>query len=276
VSYPATVSLLIQVLFTVCLIVIFTPGKANPLDSRTLEIGTLDYPPYIHPGKDLTLVDGAATRIVRAVFDDMDQPVHIRIYPWARALTLLEEGKIDALFTAYKTKEREAFAIYSNEILFVQEISLFSLKDAIIPYVGHLTSVMDNAINTINTESYGKEFDQLRTQNAFSKLVAVGTAEQCLGMLVTKRVDLWVSNRLGAYFVAKQEQNGDVLHELTPPIDQEPSYIMFTKKKNLGRTRDRFDARLRAFKETGRYKAIVDDYLEEHLDLTGLPLNEGL
>ncbi len=50
--------------------------------------------------------------------------------------------------------------------------------------------------------------------------------------------------------------------ELTPPVQSVPSYLIFSKKKNLGTVRDEFDATLRELKREGVAQKIVDSYFE--------------
>ncbi|MFC3151414.1 substrate-binding periplasmic protein [Litoribrevibacter euphylliae] len=230
--------------------------------ARTLEIGTLDYPPYIHYSEDRTNVEGAATDIVRAVFKEMNQPVTIRIYPWARALTYLEEGKIDAVYTAYKTEERQEFAIFSKEVLFLQEVAFFKRKGSVIPFEGDLHEVIDHGIITISKVSYGSKFDDLQQQGLFTNLHSVATAEQCLGMLLTRRVDLWINNRLGALYVASKHHKLDTIEEVRPLVQQVPSYIMFSKKNGLTKIRDQFDEQLKQLRADGRYNHLLKSYLQ--------------
>lgn len=230
--------------------------------ANTLEIGTLDYPPYIHHNENKE-VDGAATHILRAIFAEMDQPISIRIYPWARALSYLEEGKIDAVYTAYKTQQRQKFAIFSKEVLFNQEVSLFKRKGNAIPFQGDLKDISDISIITVSKVSYGSIFDKLKAQGQFTKLHSVPTAEQCLGMLVTGRTDLWINNRLGAMYIASKENKLDAIEEVRPAVQLVPSYIMFTKKKDLTQIRDQFDEKLRQFRADGRYNYILKSYLQK-------------
>ena len=50
------------------------------------------------------------------------------------------------------------------------------------------------------------------------------------------------------------------LVEVTPEIESLPSYVSFTKKRDLTAVRDAFDAGIRQIRESGRYDEIIRSY----------------
>jgi polar amino acid transport system substrate-binding protein len=67
-------------------------------DTSDIRLSTLEWPPYT----GATLPDGGyATAVVRAAFAAEGRTVEIRFYPWARALSLAETGRIDGVFPEY-------------------------------------------------------------------------------------------------------------------------------------------------------------------------------
>ena len=47
------------------------------------------------------------------------------------------------------------------------------------------------------------------------------------------------------------------MRELTPPVEQIPSYIAFARKPELAGLRDRFDAALEKMKQDGSYDRLL-------------------
>ena len=102
--------------------------------ARTLQLVTLQYPPYIY--KEGENIKGIAVQIIRESFRRMQQPIRITMLPWSRAIMQIQNGNADAIFTAYKNPERETFADYSKGIVMPQIVSLFVLKDSSITWNG--------------------------------------------------------------------------------------------------------------------------------------------
>lgn len=86
-------------------------GKLSPADQQgqnnvkrtEIILGTLEWPPYT--GRDLP-GGGIACRILSNIFALGGVQVQIAFYPWARAINLAKQGKIDAVFPAYYSKAR--------------------------------------------------------------------------------------------------------------------------------------------------------------------------
>lgn len=107
--------LLYSLLFALCL-----PLQAAPL---ALTSGN-DYAPFADqdlPG------GGLATRVVRAVFERLGEPIRIDWLPWKRGYALTLEGRYAATFPYIHSPEREALFHYSEPI-FVGKSYLYTLK----------------------------------------------------------------------------------------------------------------------------------------------------
>ncbi|SFZ78660.1 substrate-binding periplasmic protein [Chitinimonas taiwanensis] len=107
--------LLYYLLFALCL-----PLQAAPL---ALTSGN-DYAPFADqdlPG------GGLATRVVRAVFERLGEPIRVDWLPWKRGYALTLEGRYAATFPYIHSPEREALFHYSEPI-FVGKSYLYTLK----------------------------------------------------------------------------------------------------------------------------------------------------
>jgi len=77
------------------------------------------------------------------------------------------------------------------------------------------------------------------------------------------RVDLVPSNFCTASATLAQValvRFADKLARLPIPTEEVPSFIGFSKSKNLTELRDRFDAEFRKFSASEEYKSILDKY----------------
>jgi polar amino acid transport system substrate-binding protein len=203
--------------------------------------------------------DGAAVEIVRRVMNDLGHTVEIKVYPWVRSLNMVQEGKADAIFTAYKNAERETFLDYSNKVLVDQVVSLYIKKGSPRTFNGDLKALKDFTIGTLNTVSYGKAFDEAKTSVPL-KTQRVEVLDHSFKKLALGRIDYVVSNRYSADVVIKRLKIMNEVTELPHPVEVTPSYIGFSKKRGLTKLRDDFDKQLEKLKLTSVYDDVMKKY----------------
>ncbi|MCP4132733.1 MAG: transporter substrate-binding domain-containing protein [bacterium] len=238
-----------------------TPVEQSSVDNKTLILLTLQYPPYEYKTEDGN-IEGIAVSIIREAFSRMKQPIQIKLYPWPRAIKMIETGKADAIFTAYKNPERETFADYSKEVLMPQIVSLFVAKNSTITYTGDLKKLKAYRFGVVRKVSYGKVFDELVKNKTLPNIDTVKMGEQNMNKLVNGRFDILVSNKYGALDILKKMDKPDAVKELSPPLQSVPSYLAFSKKRNRGDIRDRFDIILKKMKQDGTYDKIKKNYFK--------------
>lgn len=226
-----------------------------------LELVTLQYPPYefLDDGE----VQGVAVEIVQEVFKRMKVPIKITLYPWDQSLAMIQKGEADAIFTIFKTPEREAYADYSHEILIPQVVSLFVTKDSHIVFDGDLNKLSTFTFGVVRTVSYGSIFDDAVKNGVIRNIETSETGEENMKKLLQGRFDILVSNRYGALAIVKKMNNMDHIKELKPAIQSVPSYIAFSKKRFLTSLRDQFDSILRNMKDDGTYENIITLYFSK-------------
>jgi polar amino acid transport system substrate-binding protein len=220
-----------------------------------LNIVTLQYPPYAY--KEGEQVKGVAVEIVTEVLNRMELPFTITILPWARALHQIEKGKADAIFTLFKNPEREVFADYSDQILISQIVSLYVKKNAIIKFSGDLKQLERYSFGLVRKVSYGDIFDRALKDKTLTNVVRSNHAEQSFKMLFSNRVDIVAINKYGALDILRKSNRLKDVKALKPDLQNIPSYIAFSKKKNLSNIRDKFDDTLRQMKRDGTYEQLI-------------------
>lgn len=228
--------------------------------AQSLQLVTLQYPPYAYQESDLGEVKGIAVEVLKEALRRLQQPIQISVYPWARSLKMVEEGSADAIFTAYKTTEREAFADFSNEVLMPQVIALFVLKNSGIQFDGDLSKLANYRFGLVRKISYGNLIDNAVSQGILTQIDYANSGEHNLTKLLGQRFDILVSNKYGALDILQQKGWQDKVRELQPAVENVPSYIAFSKKRNLSSLRDRLDKVLLQMKKDGSYERIVQAY----------------
>jgi polar amino acid transport system substrate-binding protein len=246
-----------NVAFVVCLFIAFCwNAKAD-----TLKLVTLSYPPYEF--QDGAKVDGIVVRILHRVFERLGHQIIIEVLPWNRALIMVRQGTADAIFTVYKTKERLTYLDYSQTVLMPQVVSVWALKGAEVPFTGDLNSLGSVSIGLVDGISYGTIADSVIASGNLRHLDYAPSSSQNIKKLLAGRTDTVIMNRHGAIYHLTLQKGFDRVHELSPEISSVPSFIGFSKARNLTVLRDQFDGVLQSMMSEGEYDAIIDAYYEE-------------
>ncbi|NIB43633.1 transporter substrate-binding domain-containing protein [Pseudomaricurvus alkylphenolicus] len=224
--------------------------------SSPLKLVTLQYPPYSYQSGQH--VKGVAVDIVTEVLNRMEQPFVIELLPWPRAIRRIREGQADAIFTIYKTSERQAFADYSNEVIIGQTISLYARREHDILYDGTLASLKPYSFGAVRAVYYGELFEQAVTAGVILPPDLVDNGENNLRKLLRMRFDILISNRLGAEHILRKMQAQNRVKVLEPTLEEVPSYLAFTKAKALTETRMKFDHYLKAYKREDSYRLAIE------------------
>ena len=88
------------------------------------------------------------------------EPVFVQ-YPWARATLLVKNGKVDAIFPPFKTKEREEFLYFPTEPVSQTRNAIFARKTRRIK-INKLEDLKGLTVGIIDQYSYGPEFDRIK------------------------------------------------------------------------------------------------------------------
>lgn len=231
---------------------------AFPASADALRMVALSFPPLIYDdgGKPA----GIAYEIVTEAMKTAGHTVSVEIMPWARALDTVKEGGADAIFTAYKTPEREQFLNYSTEVLVPQVVSFFVTKDSAITFDGDLAKLGKAKIGVVNQISYGSVIDDAIKSGVLANVEKSNDSDSNVKKLLSGRFDVMPSNRYVAQYFLKQQGALDQVKELTPEAQNLPSYIAFTKARDTAKLRADFDAGVAAMKASGAYQQVLDKY----------------
>lgn len=211
------------------------------------------------------LVDGKPTGmlvdLVTEAFRRAGHPVEIKLLPWARCLEDAKAGAVDGVFSSFKLPERELFLAFPKEALTTQVIAFFARKNSTVSFDGNLNSVRSVKIGIINGTSYGKKFDAAIKDGTLWHIDRTNSIDSNLQKLVSERVDLIPSYREVATEAAKRLDLLPKIQELSPPLETVPSYLAFTKVRDLSKLSHAFDTELALMKQDGTYDRIVEKYV---------------
>jgi len=214
---------------------------------------TLHFPPLEYEN-DKHRAEGAVVEVVRTIMGKLGHTVTIRVLPWTRAMKMVGSGKADAIFTAYKNAEREKFLDYSEEVLLEQEIYFYKKRGSPLDFNGHISSIQDTRIGIVSTISYGQVFDQYRQ---FILLDKANQLAHNFQKLAKGRIDLLPSTYYVAEHTIRHMGIEKQVERLPKMIESLPSYIAFSKKRDLHLLRKQFDGELKKMKRTGEYSRLL-------------------
>lgn len=217
---------------------------------------TLEYPPLEYLGDDNN-PRGIAVDIVKRIMDSLGHTVEIKLLPWSRALEIASAGEADAIFTIFKTPERENFLDYSTEVLVPQTVGLYVKKGSHITFNGDLNKLKDASIGVVSTISYGKRFDKMRSKLHIER---ADRLEKNFQKLLSGSIDIMICNTFEADWEIKRLHLEKDIVMLPREVESVSSYIAFSKKRNLKELRNKFDKKFRTLKSSGEYDEIFKKY----------------
>ena len=211
------------------------------------------------------LVDGKPTgmlvNLVTEAFRRTGHSVEVELMPWARCLREAETGDVDGVFSSFKLPERERFLTFSKEALTSQVIAFFASPETTPSFDGDLAAVRDVKIGVITGTSYGEKFDAAVRDGVLRNVEQTNSIESNLKKLVFGRVDLIPSYRYVVLDTARRLQLLAQIREMSPPLDSVPTYLAFTKVRDLSKRSEDFDAAMASMKQDGTYDRIIGRYL---------------
>lgn len=239
-----------RLLFLVCLALAFPLF----LQAQTVTVATLDWPPYV--GADLK-GKGFNAEIITEAFKRVGHTVKIEFMEWDNAIAKASQGKCDAVFPEYYSKDREKDFIYSN--FFSNSLLVFyKPKGAKVNYTSpkNLKDLAPYKIGVVKGYINTEEFDKA----AYLKKVEADSDEANLKKLANKELDLIVIDKLVAQHIIKRDMPGAAsqLEALNPPLVIHPLFVIFPKKNPQSKKLcDDFNKGLEMIIKDGTVKAIM-------------------
>jgi polar amino acid transport system substrate-binding protein len=154
-----------------------------------VRLATHELPPYSFTS-NTGLQEGIAVKRVKCAFDRIKVPVVVEFLPWARAQLHAREGLADGFFAASQSAERESWAVMSA-IIAPQQWHWYLLKD----------SALDPKSSSFKqqasvTSFVGANMLSWLSENGYRVEANPFTNQQLLDMLLSKRLDAILANRL--------------------------------------------------------------------------------
>jgi polar amino acid transport system substrate-binding protein len=212
---------------------------------------------YMEDGKP----SGILVDVVTEAFQRTGHPFEIQLMPWARCLAEIRSGRVDGIFSVFKLPERNEFLTYTSVPVITQVEAFFVPADSDAKFDGDISKLAGFRIGTIRGTSYGVKIDDALKTGVWSTVVEANNVDSLVGMLVSKRIDLAVGYRLVVLEAARKKGYLDKIKEISPGIDEIPSYLAFTKQRDYSELIIDLDRALTSMKNDHRFEAINEKYL---------------
>lgn len=195
------------------------------------------WPPYT-VGKFGEAPEGIAVEVNREIFRRIGVEPRLALYPWKRVLKMAEVGNADGIMLLMKTKERQAFLLYTDK-LFSNVDRVFANTDSRKVSIQSLKDLKHYRLGYVYGFVYGDSVDNLLFRLA-PKTFSAYTPEDNLGELANKRVDFIIESRhvVKSILEKKPGWTGKV-HEIDLDLESYDYYMGISKKsKYAGRIRE--------------------------------------
>lgn len=245
------------------LLLTFLPG---PLLACEKSLRWDDDPPFsmLLPGGE---VGGISVELNRLVLQRLGCTIRLVKLPWARALKELEYGRLDILPDAFRKPEREVYAYFSGKVLPPSRNILFMHRDALARWpVSRLLDLRNTTFRLgaqINV-SYGDDYQQLMSQEAFASRVSFNSSRQNLWQMLDKRrIDGLIADESSGVYEVKQLGLSERIVPTAVVVSSEAAETAFSKETNTPEFVQRYAAVVQQLVADGSYARIVRAYLAE-------------
>jgi polar amino acid transport system substrate-binding protein len=225
---------------------------------ETLTCVSYHSPPLIE--NSVSGISGLAVDVVRKVFQQMGYTLETKVLPLARALESVRTGTADCAFTLPNAKEYAAFLDFSMESIVPQVVYFYARKDSSAIFNGDFESIRGQRIGTAFKIHYGPRFEAARPRLTVDEAL---TLEQAFLKLAAGRVDLVpTDSHIATAIMASPSlrKYADRIVKLPTPSESVPTYVAFSRVRNLTSLRDAFDNALRGFIASQEYRILLSRY----------------
>jgi len=231
------------------LVLMATPAAA----AEQLVVVTETWALYVYDDDGVT--KGFDYEVMVAVLKKMGYTADCRFYPWKRCLTMVRAQEVDAILDVSLNPERSKQMFFPDEHISESTSVLFFLRGRPDNF-NVLSDLAGLKIGTVLGYFYNQA---IQDADYFIK-EPVRDIEQNFNKLLAGRIDMFISNKHVGLFNAHKLGLLDRIDYTKKRISGGRNYVAFALKpanKDLARA---FSVRLKSFKTTDRYQAILQKY----------------
>lgn len=244
-----------------------TEPSVNPIPAASnnncmLTMGFDVWEPYQFKNVDNT-VQGLDIELITAVTDAMSCKVEFVQGTWVELLDSLQNGEVDLLLGASKTKSREEFAYFSEPYRSEEYVLYIRADDAIRAAYSDVQEFVDkgSTIGLVGDYYYGDNIsdmlDDASTADQF-KFAIMG--ELNIARLLDMDIDGFLEDSFVGASMLRRKALGEYIQAHDFTINTGDIYVMFSQESVTEEQVFSFNQALANFKNSGEYKQILEKY----------------
>jgi len=172
-------------------------------------------------------LSGLGVDIIRKIAEDLGINIEVKIYPFNRMMSLLQNKSVDAAFGIYKKTKREKFLDYIDVSFFSDSYLFYTNNSTQLNWNGDMASFpKDRAFCWVRGWSYFDELYRIKNQ---IRLHENSSLEGCLNWLVGKRFDLMAGPIRDIVPLIKKRGYDNQVKLISKNKGVEGNYIAFPK-----------------------------------------------
>ena len=222
-----------------------------------------NFPPYSYyehgkaQGVDLDIVNEAARR---AGVD-----IIIELFPWKRALQMIETGQADGAFSLFRNKEREKFVHFSKNPVHVSKLAAFMSTDSMAIYKT-INDLFGKTVFISAGFSISKDFDQAVLDKNI-KPTYVQSAKDGIERLLASDAGCFISNHVSVLYFANRLGVSKKIESIQTIINNKREAYLAISKIELNypdrkNKLDRLDVELGKMHKDGTINKLTSAYID--------------
>nr|WP_315251012.1 transporter substrate-binding domain-containing protein [uncultured Duganella sp.] len=224
---------------TILLLLALVLGAGAPLLSYAVErvvVGATFN--HIYEQRDDGGWQGLGVDVLRLLAARAGDTLSFRLYPWPRAMAMVERAQADILVGPYKSPARMKNLSYTDHAFYRDRVVFYGRRGADVPWRGDLALLKDKRIATVRGWHYGPQFEQSRPLFDINE---VPQLENGLQMLARGRVELLATNERNIAGMVGSLRLNEAVTPLCPDIAQLDGYLAFPRDPRYSTVRDRYN-----------------------------------
>jgi polar amino acid transport system substrate-binding protein len=220
--------------------------------------------PSAHPygWHEKNTIQGSSMDLINLIAKDLNITIDQTILPWARSIHEVKTGKVDAVLTAFYTKERAKYMTFTKAYEEVAT-SVFVAKGREFVF-NKWDDLVGKTGLTIVGDSQGDKWDRFEKKKL--NVIRVVTIEQVFSMLMSGRADYAVFPKIATLReIKKMGYEGKIIN-LPVPITSQGIYLGISKKSSLHKFLPKINQKIEKYTKDGTYdkfRAKAFDQIEQ-------------
>lgn len=236
----------------------FLLGLSSLVSSTEYTVVGDHYPPYQY--KEHKHFQGFSFDVLNSVLAmSGDRIAKSDIYPWKRALHMLETNQANILISANYSKTRNRFARYPTEPIIITPWYLWKRKDHHLTF-GSLNDLLGKKVGVVQGYSYTEEFWDFVNKHQLYIDTENYTDDINLSNLNQGLYDLSVAELGNGTYIKNNLKLSNIEPITSTPIKEDGLYAIFNKNTFSAEFVDKFSKNLVKFKKTPAYHDIYKRY----------------